>query len=254
MGFADAIRSAFANYATFSGRARRSEYWWFVLFCMLGNIVGRHPRRDDLRLRCGRRTRLRGLCGAQPCSAASFSLAVFLPSLAVTVRRLHDTGPFRLVDADRPDPADRRARAALLDGQAAAIPAPTSYGPDPIGASGGPIDPATLVADRLVDRPQAAAPRPVILRQQPVRLHLAPRHAVGQHVEIARLVRMPRPGPRPRAQAAPATAPPPAAPAPAATRPPPRPASAFSHAATRSPSRVSASKPFTRSQAASSAP
>ena len=29
MGFTEAVKSVFTNYATFSGRAKRSEFWWF---------------------------------------------------------------------------------------------------------------------------------------------------------------------------------------------------------------------------------
>ena len=35
MGFGDAIRSCLQKYATFAGRAPRSEYWWFYLFSLL---------------------------------------------------------------------------------------------------------------------------------------------------------------------------------------------------------------------------
>lgn len=64
------------NYATFSGRARRSEYWMFVLFNVIVSIV---------------------LAGVDAAAGTMFlgtiySLAVFIPSLAVAVRRLHDTG------------------------------------------------------------------------------------------------------------------------------------------------------------------
>lgn len=69
--------SVLSNYANFSGRARRSEYWYFVLFNflvgILAYIVGAIFKQGPL---------LNGL----------YSLAVFLPSLAVLVRRLHDTG------------------------------------------------------------------------------------------------------------------------------------------------------------------
>ena len=33
MNFIDSIKKCFVNYVTFSGRARRSEYWWFALAC-----------------------------------------------------------------------------------------------------------------------------------------------------------------------------------------------------------------------------
>ncbi|AEB44166.1 DUF805 domain-containing protein [Micromonospora maris] len=80
MSFPDAIRSAFSQYATFRGRARRSEYWWFSLFLLLVGIVA---------------SVLDGALGVDfegsggPVSLL-VNLAVLLPSLAVAVRRLHD--------------------------------------------------------------------------------------------------------------------------------------------------------------------
>ncbi|MFL6161851.1 MAG: DUF805 domain-containing protein [Jatrophihabitantaceae bacterium] len=76
MGFADAVRSVFSKYVVFSGRARRSEFWWFALFTLILYI-------------------LVGIIDAAIGSSALLIivvLALLLPSLAVTVRRLHDTG------------------------------------------------------------------------------------------------------------------------------------------------------------------
>ena len=39
MGFGEAIQSVFSKYATFSGRARRSEYWYFVLLQVIVTAV-----------------------------------------------------------------------------------------------------------------------------------------------------------------------------------------------------------------------
>jgi uncharacterized membrane protein YhaH (DUF805 family) len=82
MGFQDAIRTCFSKYATFSGRAPRSEFWWFFLFLLLGNIL--FSIIDGAIF--GR------TMGGQPITilGAIFSLAVILPSIAVGVRRLHD--------------------------------------------------------------------------------------------------------------------------------------------------------------------
>jgi uncharacterized membrane protein YhaH (DUF805 family) len=74
MNFGQAVSSGFSNYVNFSGRAARSEYWYWVLFVIIGcivtviidNIIG-FPVTDPL-----------------------FSLAILLPGLAVSVRRLHD--------------------------------------------------------------------------------------------------------------------------------------------------------------------
>ena len=39
MGFGEAVQSVFSKYATFSGRARRSEYWYFVLLQVIVTAV-----------------------------------------------------------------------------------------------------------------------------------------------------------------------------------------------------------------------
>lgn len=88
MDFPTAVRSCFAKYVTFSGRARRPEYWWFFLFVFLGSIVlgvvdsvlfgpaaAPHGQEDS----------------AGPLTTI-FQLLVFLPGLAAGWRRMHDTG------------------------------------------------------------------------------------------------------------------------------------------------------------------
>ncbi|MEB4783404.1 DUF805 domain-containing protein [Paenibacillus jamilae] len=65
------------NYVGFQGRARRTEYWMFVLFSVIASfIVGL----------------IDGLLGLTPILTLIYSLAVLLPSLGVLARRLHDTG------------------------------------------------------------------------------------------------------------------------------------------------------------------
>ncbi|MFF3246196.1 DUF805 domain-containing protein [Streptomyces sp. NPDC002870] len=64
------------KYAVFSGRARRQEYWMFILFSVIVSIV---------------LTIIDTVAGTSPVIASIYSLAVFLPSLGVAVRRLHDT-------------------------------------------------------------------------------------------------------------------------------------------------------------------
>jgi uncharacterized membrane protein YhaH (DUF805 family) len=71
------------QYADFSGRARRKEFWMFVLFYFIFAIAARII---DAII-----TRTLGLGIPSICYLA-FLLAMFLPFLAVTVRRLHDTG------------------------------------------------------------------------------------------------------------------------------------------------------------------
>ncbi len=79
MTFGESISTCFSKYATFEGRASRSEYWWFCLFALLGSLATGMVSEV-----------LSGL----------FSLAILLPSLAVGARRLHDidkSGWFLLV-------------------------------------------------------------------------------------------------------------------------------------------------------------
>ena len=79
--FSDAVRQVLNKYATFRGRARRSEYWWFVLFNYLVVFVA------ILLDRCFGLTFADTSYGPIYCIAA---IVLLLPSLSVTVRRLHD--------------------------------------------------------------------------------------------------------------------------------------------------------------------
>lgn len=81
MTFGKSIATCMAKYAVFSGRASRSEYWWFYLFTVLmswgASIVGAVTFPD-------------------PELAEIFSIIIslvfLLPALAAATRRLHDTG------------------------------------------------------------------------------------------------------------------------------------------------------------------
>lgn len=65
------------NYAVFEGRAHRTEYWMFVLINLF-IIIGI--------------TLLEGALRTQGIIGSLYSLAVLIPSIAVSVRRLHDIG------------------------------------------------------------------------------------------------------------------------------------------------------------------
>jgi uncharacterized membrane protein YhaH (DUF805 family) len=90
MGFADAIKSNFSKYVTFSGRAPRSEFWWWALFTFIANIV---LSGIDIALFGHTIVAEGGFTAYTNFSplAGIFSLAVLLPSISVAVRRLHDT-------------------------------------------------------------------------------------------------------------------------------------------------------------------
>lgn len=79
----DSFITCMKKYAVFSGRARRTEYWMFVLFNLLFSIIAAvidnvagTTKKDDVT----------GLF------YSLFGLVTLMPSLAVTVRRLHDVG------------------------------------------------------------------------------------------------------------------------------------------------------------------
>lgn len=83
MSFGDAVKTCFSKYATFKGRARRSEYWWYWLFAVILSCVAVGV---DYSMGWINRTIGLGVC------SGILSLALLLPNLAVAVRRLHDTG------------------------------------------------------------------------------------------------------------------------------------------------------------------
>ena len=70
------------KYAVFNGRARRKEYWYFVLFSMLISIV--------LAIMDGATGSFSAEAG-MGLLGGIYALAVLIPSIAVGVRRLHDT-------------------------------------------------------------------------------------------------------------------------------------------------------------------
>ena len=99
LGFWEAVKICWSKYADFTGRARRSEYWWFCLFTLLVMLlplivlvvsaVGAGVSVDDYSSFSG---------GWFIALVFSFiilmiiALVFLVPSLAVTTRRLHDTG------------------------------------------------------------------------------------------------------------------------------------------------------------------
>ena len=77
MGFSDAVRSVINQYVGFTGRAGRSEFWYWVLFTFVVGIV------------------IQALSGMMPSLTYLgylFSLATIVPNLSVGARRLHDIG------------------------------------------------------------------------------------------------------------------------------------------------------------------
>ena len=79
MGFTESLRTCFGKYAKFDGRASRSEFWYFVLFCFVYMFVAGF---------------LLGLTGASQAGIDGailfLMIPIFIPSIAVAARRLHD--------------------------------------------------------------------------------------------------------------------------------------------------------------------
>ncbi len=94
-GFADSVKRAFSQYAKFDGVASVAEFWWFFLF---NAIVGGVLYFLAIVLAIG--TAAGG--GDEDAAGASgvvvmlilglYGLAIFLPNLGLTIRRLHDAG------------------------------------------------------------------------------------------------------------------------------------------------------------------
>ena len=79
MGFTESLKTCFGKYAKFDGRASRSEFWYFVLFCFIYFFVAGF------------------FLGFSGVSDAAFDgatlvllIPIFIPSIAVAARRLHD--------------------------------------------------------------------------------------------------------------------------------------------------------------------
>jgi uncharacterized membrane protein YhaH (DUF805 family) len=116
---------ALKKYAVFSGRSRRMEYWYFVLFNIIVSIV------------LGVIDGLLGTSGSYAGAgllSGIYGLAVLIPSLAVTVRRLHDidrSGWWILIALVPLIGVIVLLVFALLEG----TPGDNQYGPNPKGAT-----------------------------------------------------------------------------------------------------------------------
>jgi len=91
MNFTDAIEAGYKNYFNFSGRATRSEYWWFVLWTIIVitgmvaiGLVGALEFKTD--------KVLGGVALLLAVLAGFVVIANLIPSISLQFRRLHDTG------------------------------------------------------------------------------------------------------------------------------------------------------------------
>jgi uncharacterized membrane protein YhaH (DUF805 family) len=93
MDFTEAVKTVYGKYATFTGRARRSEYWWWALYMLItGSIVALVESSMGLgmgHMGMGGGSMSAGYEGGP--LTGIWSLAHLLPGLGLAVRRLHDT-------------------------------------------------------------------------------------------------------------------------------------------------------------------
>ncbi|QPM90670.1 DUF805 domain-containing protein [Pseudooceanicola algae] len=99
MGFAESIKTCFRNYVTFSGRAARPEYWYFMLFVILCSAIlgmldnalfGSGGFRTSSQTSPGSLSATAGY-GNGPLGSL-FNIVTLFPILAAGWRRMHDTG------------------------------------------------------------------------------------------------------------------------------------------------------------------
>lgn len=74
LGFVEAVKKVLSNVINFKGRARRSEYWWYMLAVCIANFV------------------LSLVLGSMPLLQNIISIIISLSAVSVTVRRVQDSG------------------------------------------------------------------------------------------------------------------------------------------------------------------
>lgn len=77
MNITESVKTVLTKYADFTGRARRSEYWWY---CLAYGVI------SSLLSALGQNIKFFSILGG------IFALALLVPSIAVGARRLHDIG------------------------------------------------------------------------------------------------------------------------------------------------------------------
>jgi uncharacterized membrane protein YhaH (DUF805 family) len=97
MSFTDAVRTCISKFATFDGRATRSEFWWFYLFAALVGFIGYVP--ILILTLIGASSNDGVVSGIFTILTVIFwivwlivVIALYIPLLAVGSRRLHDRG------------------------------------------------------------------------------------------------------------------------------------------------------------------
>lgn len=98
VSFGAAIQRAFSNYCVFTGRASRSEFWWFFLFTYIVNIVlGWPSMMGAVQVLSSADSNAMAYSALQTGGIMSYiywlwGLFILLPSWGLLFRRLHDAG------------------------------------------------------------------------------------------------------------------------------------------------------------------
>lgn len=146
MNFMDAVKACLNNYANFSGRARRSELWWFVLFNFCAQIATSIV--DSI---------IMSIIGFTALLSFLVMLALIVPGIAVAVRRMHDIGKsgwwllLGLIPIVGPI-------ILIIWYVKPGQPGPNQYGPDPLAGAGA-TQPAYAAPQAAYQAPAAAPMR-----------------------------------------------------------------------------------------------
>ncbi len=101
MSFMEAVKTCFKKYANFSGRARRSEFWWFslalIIIEIIISIISLFTRDWNAYFLASRNLEHLEMLRISYCNFGGilsliFCIVTFIPSLSVQVRRFHDVG------------------------------------------------------------------------------------------------------------------------------------------------------------------
>ncbi|MFI2365017.1 DUF805 domain-containing protein [Promicromonospora sp. NPDC019610] len=142
MSFIESIRTVLSKYATFSGRARRSEFWWYYLavtilesvlyFALIVPGLTAYTTAMLEAANAGSTTvpAMPGSLTTGYLVVSLVALALLLPTLAVIVRRLHDTGKSGALAFLLLIPFVNFIL-LIVWGASAGTPGPNQFGPDP---------------------------------------------------------------------------------------------------------------------------
>lgn len=90
----DAVKYGFKGYVKWNGRATRSEFWWWILATVIVNVVLSFMSGfvAASSFAAGQESAGNVLANLISLISSAFALAIFLPTLSLMVRRLHDIG------------------------------------------------------------------------------------------------------------------------------------------------------------------